>query len=64
MPLTEVQAKILKILYNGESVAKARLHGGKAKLLVGHNLECYLDGLLMNYPEKLLRSVNYFILNI
>ncbi|KAK1437267.1 hypothetical protein QVD17_03056 [Tagetes erecta] len=56
MPLKEVQEKISKILYNGESIGKARLDGGKAKLLVGHNLDHDLDCLLMSYPEKLLRD--------
>lgn len=61
MPLKEVQEKISKILYNGESIGKARLDGGKAKLLVGHKIDNDLDCLLMSYPEKLLRSVLYLI---
>ncbi|KAI3506726.1 hypothetical protein L1887_21289 [Cichorium endivia] len=56
MPLREVREKVSEILYNGESIGKARLDGGKAKLLVGHNLDCALDCLLMNYPENLLRD--------
>ncbi|KAJ0691770.1 putative exoribonuclease II transcription factor C2H2 family [Helianthus annuus] len=56
MPLRKVQEKISQILYNGESIGKARLDGGKAKLLVGHNLEHDLDCLLMSYPDKLLRD--------
>ncbi|KAL4558799.1 hypothetical protein LXL04_037001 [Taraxacum kok-saghyz] len=56
MPVTEVREKISQILYNGESIGIARLHGGKAKLLVGHNLHHALDSLLMNYPENLLRD--------
>lgn len=56
MPLREVQEKISRILYNGESIGKARLDGGKAKLLVGHNLDQKLDCLLMSYPEQLLRD--------
>ncbi|KAJ0647267.1 hypothetical protein HanOQP8_Chr15g0557971 [Helianthus annuus] len=62
MPLRKVQEKISQILYNGESIGKARLDGGKAKLLVGHNLEHDLDCLLMSYPDKLLRSVFFFFL--
>lgn len=56
MPLREVREKVSEILYNGESIGKARLDGGRAKLLVGHNLDCALDCLLMNYPENLLRD--------
>ena len=60
MPLREVRDLISRILYNGESIGKARLDGGKAKLLVGHNLDRKLDCLLMSYPEQLLRSVLWF----
>ncbi|XP_076904503.1 RNA exonuclease 4-like [Bidens hawaiensis] len=56
MPLKEVQEKISEILYNGESIGKAKLDGGKAKLLMGHNLKHDLDCLLMSYPDKLLRD--------
>ncbi|KAK3005902.1 hypothetical protein RJ639_017768 [Escallonia herrerae] len=56
MPLTEVQEKVFRILYNGESIGKARLDGGKARLLVGHSLENDLDCLRMNYPDHLLRD--------
>ncbi|KAL7583933.1 uncharacterized protein LOC111886401 [Lactuca sativa] len=56
MSVKEVREKISQILYNGESIGKARLDGGKAKLLVGHNLDHALDCLLMNYPENLLRD--------
>lgn len=55
MPLKEVQDKILEILYNGESIGRVRLDGGKARLLVGHDLEHDLDCLRMNYPDHLLR---------
>ncbi|KAK9281081.1 hypothetical protein L1049_003974 [Liquidambar formosana] len=56
MPLKEVQEKILEILYNGESIGRLRLDGGKARLLVGHDLEHDLDCLRMNYPDHLLRD--------
>uniref|UniRef100_A0A2N9GWC4 C2H2-type domain-containing protein n=1 Tax=Fagus sylvatica TaxID=28930 RepID=A0A2N9GWC4_FAGSY len=55
LPLKLVQEKILQILYNGESIVRARLHGGKARLLVGHGLEHDLDCLRMTYPDHLLR---------
>lgn len=56
MPLNEVRQRILQILYNGESIGRARLDGGRAKVLVGHNLEKHLDCLKMNYPDHLLRD--------
>jgi len=55
MPLYEVREKVLKILYNGESIGKVRLNGGRAKLLVGHDLAHDLDCLNMNYPDHMLR---------
>ncbi|KAG8389393.1 hypothetical protein BUALT_Bualt02G0224500 [Buddleja alternifolia] len=55
MPLKEVQDKIRQILYNGESIGRLRLHGGKARLLLGHGLDHDLDCLKMNYPDHLLR---------
>lgn len=55
MSLREVQTKILEILYNGESVARPKLDGGKAKLLVGHSLEHDLNCLRIKYPRDLLR---------
>ncbi|GLT71446.1 hypothetical protein SLA2020_434620 [Shorea laevis] len=56
LPLKLVEDKILQILYNGESIGKARLDGGKARLLVGHSLENDLDCLRMTYPNHLLRD--------
>ncbi|KAL0435776.1 UNVERIFIED_CONTAM: RNA exonuclease 4 [Sesamum radiatum] len=55
MPLKEVQDKILQILYNGESIGRLRLNGGRARVLLGHGLEHDLDCLKMNYPDHLLR---------
>ncbi|XP_059300016.1 uncharacterized protein LOC132052469 isoform X1 [Lycium ferocissimum] len=55
MPLKEVRERILQILYNGESISRVRLNGGKAKVLVGHNLEQHLACLKMDYPDHLLR---------
>ncbi|KAK6260127.1 hypothetical protein SCA6_014601 [Theobroma cacao] len=56
MPLNEVQDKILKILYNGESVGRIRLDGEKVRLLVGHGIQHDLDCLRMKYPGQLLRD--------
>lgn len=56
MPLKEVRERILQILYNGESISRVRLDGGRAKVLVGHNLGKHLDCLKMNYPDHLLRD--------
>ncbi|XP_059660528.1 uncharacterized protein LOC132306937 isoform X2 [Cornus florida] len=60
IPLKEVQERLLQILYNGESIGRIRLDGGKGRLLVGHGLEHDLDCLRMNYPDHLLRdTANY-----
>lgn len=56
MGLNEVRDTIFEILFNGESVEKLRLDGGKARLLVGHDLGHDLDCLRMNYPEHMLRD--------
>jgi RNA exonuclease 4 len=55
MPLQEVREKISQILYNGESIGKARLDGGKARLLVGHDLAHDFDCLGMDYPYHMIR---------
>ncbi|CAK7348186.1 unnamed protein product [Dovyalis caffra] len=54
--LKEVQDRILEILYNGESARIVRSDGGKARLLVGHDLKHDLDCLRINYPGHLLRD--------
>lgn len=66
MPLKEVQEKILQILYNGESIGRIRVlsDGGKARLLVGHNIEHDLDCLRMNYPNHLLRYKRVYLLKL
>ncbi|KAI4349552.1 hypothetical protein L6164_010129 [Bauhinia variegata] len=56
MPLKAVQQKVLQILYNGESIGKIRLDGGKARLLVGHGLDHDLDCLKLSYPDHMLRD--------
>lgn len=56
MPLNEARERILQILHNGESISRVRLDGGRAKVLVGHNLEKQLYCLKMNYPDHLLRD--------
>nr|POE83217.1 rna exonuclease 4 [Quercus suber] len=56
MPLKLFQEIFLQILYNGESIVRARMQGGKARLLVGHALEHDLDCLRMNYLDNLLRD--------
>ncbi|KAG4174438.1 hypothetical protein ERO13_A11G120401v2 [Gossypium hirsutum] len=56
IPLNEVQDKIKKILYNGESVGRIPPDGGKATLLAGHDVQHDLDCLRMKYPGFLLRD--------
>ncbi|XP_047977599.1 RNA exonuclease 4 isoform X3 [Salvia hispanica] len=56
MPLEEVRDKILHILHNGESIGILRLSGGKARVLVGHELERDLYCLSTHYPDHLLRD--------
>ncbi|OMO77791.1 Exonuclease [Corchorus capsularis] len=60
MPLDEVQDKILKILYNGESRGRIHLDEGKARLLVGHNIQQDLDCLRVKYPRQLLRDTSKY----
>lgn len=56
LPLREVREKVREILENGEeSTWRMRTDGGKACLLIGHDLEHDLDCLQMNYPENLIR---------
>lgn len=55
MPLKQAQEKVQEILYNGESIWKIRLEGGKARILVGHNLDHDLSCLRLNYPDHLIR---------
>ncbi|XXG80757.1 hypothetical protein AAC387_Pa09g1546 [Persea americana] len=56
MPLKLVQEKVQEILFNGESIWKIRLEGGRARILVGHNLEHDLCCLRLNYPDHLIRD--------
>lgn len=55
MLLKEAQDKILQILFNGESIGRLRLHGGKATVLVGHGIQHDLYGLKIKYPDHMLR---------
>ncbi|GAV78725.1 RNase_T domain-containing protein [Cephalotus follicularis] len=59
MPLKEVQEKLMEILYDRESIGT--LHGGRAKLLVGHGLEHDLDCLRLNYPVQMLRDTAKYL---
>uniref|UniRef100_A0A1D1XTD7 RNA exonuclease 4 n=1 Tax=Anthurium amnicola TaxID=1678845 RepID=A0A1D1XTD7_9ARAE len=56
MPLNQARCKIEEILYNGESIGKARVEGGRARILVGHDLDHDLYCLNMHYPAHLLRD--------
>ena len=50
-----MQGKIKQVLYNGETIWRARLNGGRAKVLVGHGLDHDLQCLAMEYPGHLIR---------
>lgn len=57
MPLIkQVQEIVQQILYNGEAIWRAQSKGGRAKLLVGHNLDHVLQCLEMEYPTHLIRD--------
>ncbi|KAJ9152636.1 hypothetical protein P3X46_026183 [Hevea brasiliensis] len=56
MPLRLVQSKIQNFLCNGEPMWKIRPRGGKARILVGHGLNHYLDRLQLEYPAMMIRD--------
>eukprot|EP00258_Populus_trichocarpa_P028054 XP_024444073.1 RNA exonuclease 4 [Populus trichocarpa] len=51
-PLRQVQKKIQDFLCNGEPTWKIRPRGGKARILVGHDL----DRLQLEYPAVMMRD--------
>ncbi|CAN6482832.1 unnamed protein product [Victoria cruziana] len=55
-PWKQAQKRIQDILYNGESIWRARSKGGKARILVGHGLNHDLDCLAVDYPAHLMRD--------
>ncbi|KAF9663593.1 hypothetical protein SADUNF_Sadunf17G0067600 [Salix dunnii] len=55
-PLRQVQKKIQDFLCNGEPMWKIRPRGGKARILVGHNLDHDLDRLQLEYPAGMMRD--------
>lgn len=56
MPIMDVRERVKEILRNGEeSTWRMQIDGGKACLLIGHDLEHDLSVLKMNYSENLLR---------
>ncbi|XP_050224633.1 RNA exonuclease 4-like [Mercurialis annua] len=52
MPLRMVQSKIQTFLCNGEPMWKIRPRGGKARIVVGHDL----DRLQLEYPPLMIRD--------
>eukprot|EP01018_Ginkgo_biloba_P026006 Gb_27969 [translate_table: standard] len=60
MPLKQVQEKIQNILYNGEAIWRARIKGGRAKVLVGHGLDHDFQCLAMEYPSHLVRDTSKY----
>ncbi|KAF8399722.1 hypothetical protein HHK36_015593 [Tetracentron sinense] len=55
MPLRQMQRKIHDFLCNGEPIWTIRSRGGKARILVGHNLDHDLECLVMEYPALMIR---------
>ncbi|KAJ6860576.1 RNA exonuclease 4-like [Populus alba x Populus x berolinensis] len=55
-PLRQVQKKIQDFLCNGEPMWKVRPRGGKARILVGHDLE----RLHLEYPAVMMRDTAYY----
>lgn len=56
MPIMEVGEIVRKILCNGEEfIWRMKTDGGKARLLIGHDLEHDLRALQTNYPKNLQR---------
>eukprot|EP00253_Pinus_taeda_P021935 PITA_21935 len=60
MPLKQVQETVRQILYNGEVIWRAQGKGGRARLLVGHNLDHVLQCLEMEYPAHLIRDTTKY----
>jgi RNA exonuclease 4 len=52
----EVREKTLQILYNLYSLEKTKLDGGRAKLLVRHDLGHDYDYLEMTYTNNIIRD--------
>ncbi|XP_049935480.1 uncharacterized protein LOC116260280 isoform X2 [Nymphaea colorata] len=61
LPLCQVRVIIQNILYNGESIGRIRLDGGRARVLVGHGLKHALDCLDMDYPVHLIRDTAEYL---
>ncbi|EOA18000.1 hypothetical protein CARUB_v10006435mg [Capsella rubella] len=56
MPLKHAQRKIQEFLCNGEPMWKIRPRNGKARILVGHGLDNYLDSLQLEYSSSMIRD--------
>ncbi|XP_057983382.1 RNA exonuclease 4 [Malania oleifera] len=56
MPLRQVQWKLQDFLCNGEPMWKIQPRGGKARILVGHDLDRDLRSLGMEYPAVMIRD--------
>lgn len=55
MDLKQVQRKIEDFLCNGDAIWKIRSVNGKARILVGHDLDHDLHSLGIDYPSLLIR---------
>ncbi|KAK8644237.1 hypothetical protein V6N13_123549 [Hibiscus sabdariffa] len=57
MTLKQVQRRIEELLCNGEAMWKIRSpKGGKARILVGHDLHHHLQSLQIEYPPIMIRD--------
>ncbi|XP_049371506.1 uncharacterized protein LOC125836373 [Solanum verrucosum] len=56
MPLKQVSRKIQDYLCNGEPIWQIRTRSGRARILVGHNLDHDLKCLEIEYPTIMIRD--------
>lgn len=57
MPLKQVSRKIQDYLCNGEPIWQIRTRSGRARILVGHDLDRLFKCLGLQYPSVMIRYV-------